>query len=105
MELFKIETFNKEFNSGDIWGIKYIGRTIIDNLQEDLINITRVDYLKSLYNAVKSLNECLIAYETGKGYITDKYFYDYYYNIRDMFFDELGLKTNENGEYYLKEEL
>lgn len=100
---FDIKKFNEEFNAGDLSGLEYIGKTIIDNLEEDLVNLTRTDYLKGLYRAVIGLNNSLIAYETGKGFITDKYFYDYYYNIRDMFFEELGLKTNNNGEYYLSE--
>jgi hypothetical protein len=100
---FDIKKFNEEFNAGDLSGLEYIGKTIINNLKEDLDNFTRTDYLKGLYKAVMGLNNCLIAYETGKGFITDKYFYDYYYNIRDMFFDEIGLKTNDNGEFYLSE--
>ena len=100
---FDIKKFNEEFNSGDLYGLEYIGKTIIDNLEEDLVNFTRTDYLKGLYGAVMGLNNSLFAYEMGKGFITDKYFYDYYYNIRDMFFDELCLKTNDNGEYYLSE--
>ena len=100
---FDIKKFNEEFNAGDLSGLEYIGKTIIDNLEEDIVNFTRTDYLKSLYKAVMDLNHSLIAYETGKGFITDKYFYDYYYSIRNLFFEELGLKTNDNGEYYLSE--
>ena len=101
---FDIKKFNEEFNAGDLSGLEYIGKTIIDNLEEDLVNLTRTDYLKGLYKAVIGLNNCLIAYETGKGFITDKYFYDYYYNIRDIFFEELGLKNDsDSGEFYLSE--
>lgn len=96
---FDIKKFNEEFNAGDLSGLEYIGKTIIDNLEEDLVNLTRTDYLKGLYKAVIGLNNSLIAYETGKGFITDKYFYDYYYNIRDMFFDEIGIEYN--GEKYI----
>jgi len=102
-EDFDIKKFNEEFNAGDLSGLEYIGKTIIDNLEEDIDRFTRTDYLKGLYEAVMGLNNSLIAYETGKGFITDRYFYDYYYNIRDIFFEELGLKTNDNGEYYLSE--
>lgn len=100
---FDIKKFNEEFNAGDLSGLEYIGKTIIDNLEEDIDRFTRTDYLKGLYKAVMGLNNSLIAYETGKGFITDKYFYDYYYSIRDIFFEELGLKTNDNGEFYLSE--
>lgn len=100
---FNIDIFNKEFNGGDLAGLEYIGKTIINNLEEDLVNFTRTDYLKGLYKAVIGLNNSLIAYETGKGFITDKYFYDYYYNIRDLFFEEIGLKINDKGEFYINE--
>jgi hypothetical protein len=101
---FDIKKFNEEFNAGDLSGLEYIGKTIIDNLEEDIDRFTRTDYLKGLYRAVMGLNYSLSAYETGKGFITDKYLYDYYYNIRDLFFEELGLKNDtDSGEYYLSE--
>jgi len=101
---FDIKKFNEEFNAGDLSGLEYIGKTIIDNLEEDIDRFTRTDYLKGLYRAVMGLNYSLDAYENyGREHITDKYFYDYYYSIRDLFFEELGLKTNDNGEYYLSE--
>ena len=101
---FSIEEFNKEFNYGDLSGLEYIGKTIIDNLEEDLVNFTRTDYLKGLYKAVMGLNNSLIAYETGKGFITDTYFYDYYYSIRDLLFKEIGLEYND-GKYIINEEV
>ena len=99
MEMYKdfdINEFNKRFECGDLFGIEYIGKTIIKGLKENKHLLNRTDYLKGLYNAVINLNNSLIAYETGDGYITDTYFYDYYYSIRDLLFKELGLKYVDN---------
>lgn len=99
---FNIEVFNKEFEAGDLYGLEYIGKTIINGLKEDKDWFTRADYLKGLYEATIGLNNCVIACETGKGFITDVYIFDTYYSIRELLFQELGIEYN--GEKYILNE-
>lgn len=99
---FDIVQFNKEYSYGDLSGLEYIKKTIINNLKGDMVNYTRNDYIISLFYSVLSFNECIIATETGKD-ITENYIYDLYHNLKDLLFEELGMKYSyEYNMFYLK---
>lgn len=102
---FDIVIFNKEINGGDLGALEYIKETILDNMQEDLIKMNRVDYLKSLYNAVISLNTCVVVTEQCSE-ATQKYgIYDRYAELRDLLFEEIGIcYSYDYNEYYIESE-
>lgn len=102
---FDIVIFNKLINGGDLEALKYVKETILDNMQEDLIKMNRVDYLKGLYNAVISLNTCVIVMEQCSE-ATQKYdIYDRYAELRDLFFEEIGIcYSYDYNEYYIESE-
>ena len=102
---FDIVIFNKLINGGDLEALKYVKETILDNMQEDLIKMNRVDYLKGLYNAVISLNTCVIVMEQCSE-ATQKYgIYDRYAELRDLFFEEIGICCSyDYNEYYIESE-
>lgn len=102
---FDIVKFNKEMNGGDLGALEYIKETILDNMEEDLFNMNRVDYLKSLYSSVIALNTCVVATEQC-GNATERYdTFDKYAEIRDLLFEELGIKYDfDYNEYYIKNE-
>ena len=91
---FDFQTFKNEFDMGDIWGLNYIGKTIIKDMEENnknVIDITKEDYIINLFKATICLNTCNDIYET-----TDKardFNYDLYYNTRDLLLKELGLSN------------
>lgn len=95
--------FNKLMNEGDLGALEYIKETILDNMEEDLFNMNRVDYLKSLYSSVIALNTCVVATEQC-GNATERHdTFDKYAEMRDMLFDELGIKyDNYDNEYYVE---
>lgn len=102
---FDIVKFNKEMNGGDLGALEYIKETILDNMEEDLFNMNRVDYLKSLYSSVIALNTCVVATEQCEN-ATERYdTFDKYAEMRDMLFDELGIKYDyDYNEYYIENE-
>ena len=102
---FDIVKFNKEMNGGDLGALEYIKETILDNMEEDLFNMNRVDYLKSLYSSVIALNTCVVATEQC-GNATERYdTFDKYAEIRDLLFEELGIKYDfDYNEYYIENE-
>jgi hypothetical protein len=102
---FDIVKFNKEMNGGDLGALEYIKKTILDNMEEDLFNMNRVDYLKSLYSSVIALNTCVVATEQC-GNATERHdTFDKYAEMRDMLFDELGIKYDyDYNEYYIENE-
>lgn len=102
---FDIVKFNKEMNGGDLGALHYIKETILDNMQEDLFKMNRVDYLKSLYSSVIALNTCVVATEQCENATENYDTYDKYAEIRDLLFDELGIKyNNDYNEYYIENE-
>ena len=103
---FDIVKFNKEINNGDLGALDYIKESILDNMQEDLSKLNRVDYLKSLYSSVIALNTCVVVTEQC-GNVTEncRDIYDKYAEIRDLLFNELGIKYSyDYNEYYIGEE-
>lgn len=102
---FDIVKFNEEMNGGDLGALHYIKETILDNMQEDLFKMNRVDYLKSLYESVIALNTCVVATEQCENATENYGTYDKYAEIRDLLFDELGIKyNNDYNEYYIENE-
>lgn len=100
---FDIVKFNKEMNGGDLGALEYIKETILDNMKEDLFNMNRVDYLKSLYSSVVALNTCVITTEQCENATERHDTFDKYVEMRDMLFDELGIKYNNyDNEYYVE---
>lgn len=93
---FDYETFKKEFNDGDIWGLQYLETTIINDLKETNKNktdITREDYIIDLFYATMALNSCNNIYE-----ITDKakdFDYNLYFDTRNLLFKELGFNLDD----------
>ncbi len=100
---FDIVVFNKLIDSGDIGALKYIKKTILDNMQEDASKMNRVDYLKSLYNGVISLNTCVVATEQCSGATEIYGIYDKYAELRDLLFEELGIGYNYDYNKYYEE--
>lgn len=95
--------FNKLMNEGDLGALEYIKETILDNMEEDLFNMNRVDYLKSLYSSVIALNTCVVATEQCENATERHDTFDRYTEIRDLLFDELGIKyDNYDNEYYVE---
>ena len=102
---FDIVKFNKEMNGGDLGALEYIKETILDNMEEDLFNMNRVDYLKSLYSSVVALNTCVITTEQCENATERHDTFDKYAEMRDMLFDELGIKYDyDYNEYYIENE-
>lgn len=102
---FDIVKFNKEMNGGDLGALEYIKETILDNMKEDLFNMNRVDYLKSLYSSVVALNTCVITKEQCENATERHDTFDKYVEMRDMLFDELGIKYDyDYNEYYIENE-
>lgn len=102
---FDIVKFNKEMNGGDLGALEYIKETILDNMEEDLFNMNRVDYLKSLYSSVIALNTCVVATEQCKNATERHDTFDKYTEIRDLLFNELGIKYDyDYNEYYIENE-
>lgn len=100
---FDIVKFNKEMNGGDLEALEYIKETILDNMKEDLFNMNRVDYLKSLYSSVVALNTCVITTEQCENATERHDTFDKYVEMRDMLFDELGIKYDyDYNEYYIE---
>lgn len=100
---FDIVKFNKEMNGGDLGALEYIKETILDNMEEDLFNMNRVDYLKSLYSSVIALNTCVIATEQCENATERHDTFDKYTEIRDLLFNELGIKYDyDYNEYYIE---
>ena len=100
---FDIVKFNKEMNGGDLGALEYIKETILDNMKEDLFNMNRVDYLKSLYSSVVALNTCVITTEQCENATERHDTFDKYVEMRDMLFDELGIKYDyDYNEYYIE---
>lgn len=100
---FDIVKFNKEMNGGDLGALEYIKETILDNMKEDLFNMNRVDYLKSLYSSVVALNTCVITTEQCENATERHDTFDKYAEMRDMLFDELGIKYDyDYNEYYIE---
>lgn len=90
--MFDLEKFKKEFESGDIWGLEYLERTIINDMKEKnkgTTKMTKEDYILSLFYAVKDLNYCNNIYETTN--VENHFNWEYYYTIRDLLFLELDL--------------
>lgn len=95
--------FNKLMKEGDLGALEYIKETILDNMKEDLFTMNRVDYLKSLYSSVIALNTCVIATEQCENATKRHDTFDRYAEIRDLLFDELGIKyDNYDNEYYVE---
>ena len=95
--------FNKLMQEGDLGALEYIKETILDNMEEDLFNMNRVDYLKSLYSSVIALNTCVIATEQCENATERHDTFDKYTEIRDLLFNELGIKyDNYDNEYYVE---
>jgi len=102
---FDIVKFNEEMDGGDLGALKYIKETILDNMKEDLFNMNRVDYLKSLYSSVVALNTCVIATEQCENATERHDTFDKYAEMRDLLFDELGIKYDyDYNEYYIENE-
>lgn len=102
---FDIVKFNKEMNGGDLGALEYIKETILDNMEEDLFNMNRVDYLKSLYSSVIALNTCVVATEQCENATERHDTFDKYTEIRDLLFNELGIKYDyDYNEYYIENE-
>lgn len=100
---FDIVKFNKEMNGGDLGALEYIKETILDNIEEDLFNMNRVDYLKSLYSSVIALNTCVVATEQCENATERHNTFDKYTEIRDLLFNELGIKYDyDYNEYYIE---
>lgn len=88
---FNYEDFKKEVNSGDIWGLEYLEKTLIREYKETPFNpieYTKSDYIISLFYAVKELNRCNDIYETSN--VENNFDYDLYFQTRDLLFKELG---------------
>lgn len=102
---FDIVKFNEEMNEGDLGALHYIKETILDNMQEDLFKMNRVDYLKSLYESVIALNTCVVATEQCENATERHDTFDKYTEIRDLLFNELGIKYDyDYNEYYIENE-
>ena len=100
---FDIVKFNKEMNGGDLGALEYIKETILDNMKEDLFNMNRVDYLKSLYSSVVALNTCVITTEQCENATERHDTFDKYAEMRNILFDELGIKYDyDYNEYYIE---
>lgn len=100
---FDIVKFNEEMNGGDLGALHYIKETILDNMQEDLFKMNRVDYLKSLYSSVIALNTCVVATEQCENATERHDTFDKYTEIRDLLFNELGIKYDYyDNEYYVE---
>lgn len=92
--MFDLEKFKKEFEGGDIWGLEYIERTLIRDMREKnegTKEMTREDYLLSLFYAVKELNYCVEIWETTN--VPNKFNWDIYGIVRDKLFEELGIEV------------
>lgn len=92
--MFDFQTFKKEFSYGDLSGLDYIEKTIIrdfkDRLNDNIgSDYTRYDYIISLFYATRELNECMFMYEQTR--VENNFVYDYYCNVRDLLFKELGI--------------
>lgn len=83
---FNLEEFRKLMEMSDLQGLKYIGNTIIANLEYNDKN----NYILDLYCAVMALNNCNNDYET----ISDINFkQDLYFETRNLLFDILGIEV------------
>lgn len=97
MEIFDYKEFKKEFDSGELCGLEYLGNTIIKDLkakkekerEKDWLGYTRTDYILDLYNATMILNDCVFIYESTN--VKNNFKWDLYSEIRDKLFEELDI--------------
>ena len=97
--MFDLKEFKKEVQGSDRAGLDYIHDRIIKDMKEKAYNnfvinrydyYIREDYIIALFNAVSDLNRVVDIYEQGN--IQNSFDVDYYYNLRDLLFKELGIK-------------
>ena len=96
--MFDYKEFIYNYSLSDLSGIEYIGKTIIrdfkdrinDNIGSDY---TYYDYIINLYNATRSLNECVFIYEMTS--VKNNFKYDLYCGVRDLLFSEIGLDLED----------
>ena len=102
---FSIVEFNKLIDGGDLGALEYIKKTMLDNLHEDLYKMNRVDYLKSLYDSVISLNTCVVATEQCSDATKIYGIFDKYAELRDLLFKEFDIYYDyDKNKYCLKKE-
>ena len=95
---FDYNEFENEVNSGDIWGLEYLEKTLIRDYKDRLNDSIQdkycwYDYIISLFYAVKELNSCNDIYETSN--VENNFNYDLYFQTRDLLFEELGFDLNK----------
>ena len=98
---FNYEEFKKEFQSSYLSGLQYIEKTLYiewKNKPYELVDYTKEEYLMSLFGAVMYLNYCNQVYECSRKTKT-MFNYDYYAEIRDLLFKELGFDLEDLYNY------
>lgn len=89
MKNFDFDIFNEELTSGDIFGLRYLEKTIIKEWKEkpfDPLHYTKEEYLISLFYATLELNTCNNIYETEN--IENNFNFDIYAVVRNKFLEE-----------------
>lgn len=96
---FDYEKFKNRLNDGDLNGIEYIGKTIIEFMKEEIkknydpLYFTKKEYIIELYNATISLNYCNNMYENSD--FENSFNYDIYAMVRDKLFEELDFDLED----------
>lgn len=108
---FVLKDFTHEYNSGDLCGLEYLEKTLIQkykDLSKDLFVNKKVngwnkyDYVINLFYATLSLNSCNDMYETDSK-IGGNFKYDLYFDTKDLLLTEIGKLENIDLCKYLEE--
>lgn len=99
---FSYKKFIEELNNGDLCGLEYLEKKLIENMKDKNKNnntddFTREEYITSLFYAVKELNNCNFIYECTS--VKNSFDYDIYYNARDLLVKEIKNYIVENGVF------
>ena len=92
--MFDLKEFEKEYSYGDLSGLEYLEKTIINEMKDKNKNnktmfFTKEDYLISLFYAVKELNYCNNIYETDYKQNAKDFKYRLYFDAKYLLFLEL----------------
>lgn len=94
---FDYNVFKKELNSGDIYGLEYMEKTLIrdlkDKCNDNYTGYKYQDYIVSLFYATLELNRCVDIYETSN--VENHFNYDLYTMTRDLLFEEIGFNVEK----------
>lgn len=97
IEDFNYVTFKENLQSGDIYGLEYLEKTLIrdykDKCNDNYTGWKWEDYIVNLFYATLDLNSCVDIYETSN--VKNHFNYDLYTMTRDLLFEELGFNLND----------